>query len=133
SPSPHPSPVNAGESHVGFCKSLLTKGKWILKVASDSEGAADERIWRVLCRPAFRRFMKAFAAGAKIKRPRGVIALDGKALRRGYERGKSHMPTVMVTAWGAQTRMALDNVMEPEKNEGAGDVTSLSGLLFNGV
>ena len=40
---------------------------------------------------AFRRFMKAFAQGAKIKRPRGVIALDGKALRRGYERGKSHM------------------------------------------
>src|SRR5216117_2961079 len=48
-----PSPAKwAGESHVGFCKSLLTKGKWILKVASDSEGAADERIWRVLCRPA---------------------------------------------------------------------------------
>src|SRR5436309_5683853 len=45
-------PRGAGESHVGFCKSLLTKGKWILKVASDSEGAADERIWRVLCRPA---------------------------------------------------------------------------------
>src|SRR5207247_7280656 len=45
-------PSNPGESHVGFCKSLLTKGKWILKVASDSEGAADERIWRVLCRPA---------------------------------------------------------------------------------
>src|SRR5204863_5007655 len=45
-------PSLAGESHVGFCKSLLTKGKWILKVASDSEGAADERIWRVLCRPA---------------------------------------------------------------------------------
>src|SRR6266516_4325834 len=44
--------LRAGESHVGFCKSLLTKGKWILKVASDSEGAADERIWRVLCRPA---------------------------------------------------------------------------------
>src|SRR5439155_14390345 len=47
-----PPPWDPGESHVGFCKSLLTKGKWILKVASDSEGAADERIWRVLCRPA---------------------------------------------------------------------------------
>src|SRR6266571_6109148 len=173
----------AGESHVGFCKSLLTKGKWILKVASDSEGAADERIGEcfadlpdpraenalhdlteilfiallaTLCgatsctdmalfarmkaylwqdvlvlknglpshdtfsrvfrmldpkafETSFRRFMKAFAKGAKIKRPRGVIALDGKALRRGYERGKSHMPPVMVTAWAAQTRMALAN------------------------
>ena len=29
---------------------------------------------------AFQRFMIAFAQGAKIKRPKGVIALDGKAL-----------------------------------------------------
>src|ERR1041385_3646791 len=28
---------------------------------------------------AFRRFMKAFAEGAGIKQPKGVIALDGKA------------------------------------------------------
>ena len=41
----------------------------------------------------------------------GITALDGKALRRGYERGKSHMPPVMVTAWAAQTRMALANVL----------------------
>ena len=47
---------------------------------------------------AFRRFMIAFAEGARIERPHGVVALDGKALRRGYERGKSHMPPVMVTA-----------------------------------
>src|SRR5207247_4245821 len=47
-----PPPLWAGESHVDFCKSLPTKGKWILKVASDSEGAADERICRVLWRPA---------------------------------------------------------------------------------
>src|ERR1700722_14389563 len=46
---------------------------------------------------AFRRFMEASAEGPKIARPKGVIALDGKALRLGYERGKSHMPPVMVT------------------------------------
>src|SRR3990172_9527020 len=44
---------------------------------------------------AFRRFIRAFAEATKIE---GVIALDGKALRRAYERGKSHMPPVMVTA-----------------------------------
>src|SRR5438094_5500425 len=50
------------------------------------------RVFRMLDPKAFetsfRRFMKAFAAGAKIKRPRGVIALDGKALRRTL----SHVP-----------------------------------------
>ena len=69
---------------------------------------------------AFRRFMKAFAEGARIEQPHGVVALDGKALRRGYERGKSHMPPVMVTAWAAQTRMALANVLAPDNNEAAG-------------
>src|SRR5215467_8337225 len=47
------------------------------------------------------------------------LALDGKALKRGYERGKSHMPPVMVAAWAAQTRMALANVLAPNNNEAA--------------
>jgi predicted transposase YbfD/YdcC len=81
---------------------------------------------------AFQRFMKAFAQGAKIERPKGVIALDGKALRRGYERGKSHMPPVMVTAWAAQTRMALANVLAPNNNEAAGALQLLELLQLKG-
>src|SRR5918996_3186390 len=81
---------------------------------------------------AFQRFMKAFAQGANIKRPRGVIALDGKALRRGYERGKSHMPPVMVTAWAAQTRMALANVLAPNNNEAAGALQLIELLQLKG-
>ena len=65
---------------------------------------------------AFRRFMKTFGKTAKIK---GVVALDGKSLRRAYERGKSHMPPLMVTAWSAQTRMALANQLAPNNNEAA--------------
>src|SRR5579872_2852202 len=81
---------------------------------------------------AFRRFMKMFAEGAKIKQPRGVIALDGKALRRGYERGKSHMPPVMVTAWAAQTRMALANVLAPDNNEVDGAMQLIELLQLKG-
>lgn len=81
------------------------------------------RVFRMLDPQAFersfQRFMKVFAKAAKIKRPRGVVALDGKALRRSYERGKSHMPPIMVTAWAAQTRMALANVLAPGNNEAA--------------
>ena len=81
------------------------------------------RVFRMLDPQAFersfQRFMKAFAKAAKIKRPRGVVALDGKALRRSYERGKSHMPPIMVTAWAAQTRMALANTLAPGNNEAA--------------
>ncbi len=77
---------------------------------------------------AFQRFMKAFAEGARIEQPKGVIALDGKALRRGYERGKSHMPPVMVTAWAAQTRMALANVLAPNNNNEAAGALELIEL-----
>src|SRR5215217_4645703 len=80
---------------------------------------------------AFRRFMQAFAQATQIE---GVVALDGKALRRAYERGKSHMPPVMVTAWSAQTRMALANVLAPGNNEAAAaleliDLLSLRGCV----
>ena len=81
---------------------------------------------------AFRRFMKAFAEGARIEQPQGVVALDGKALRRGYERGKSHMPPVMVTAWAAQTRMALANVLAPDNNEAAGAMQLIEILQLKG-
>jgi predicted transposase YbfD/YdcC len=68
---------------------------------------------------AFQRFMKAFFAHLKLQRAKGVIAIDGKALRCAYERGKSHMPALMVTAWGAQSRMALANVLAQDGGEAA--------------
>jgi predicted transposase YbfD/YdcC len=78
---------------------------------------------------AFRRFTAAFAEQVKID---GVVALDGKALRRAYERGKSHMPPVMVTAWAAKTRLALANVLAPGNNEAAGALQLIEMLQLKG-
>ncbi len=79
------------------------------------------RIFRMLdpeaFEAAFRRFMTAFAASAKLGPQEGVVALDGKALRRAYEHGQSHMPRVMVTLWGAQTRMTLASTEALDGNE----------------
>lgn len=80
----------------------------------------------------FRRFMAAFAAGAKLKKTQGVVALDGKALRRAYERGQSHMPRVMVSAWGAQTRMTLASALAPNNNEAAGAMELIALLQLKG-
>jgi predicted transposase YbfD/YdcC len=116
-------------------KAYLWKDVLVLKNGLPSHDTFS-RVFRMLdpkaFETAFRRFMKAFAQGAKIKEPRGVIALDGKALRRGYERGKSHMPPVMVTAWAAQTRMALANVLAPNNNEAAGALQLLELLQLKG-
>jgi predicted transposase YbfD/YdcC len=62
----------------------------------------------------------------------GAGALDGKALRRAYERGQSHMPPVMVTAWSAMTHMALVNVLAPGNNEAAGALQLVELLQLKG-
>jgi len=91
------------------------------------------RVFRILdpksFEDVFRRFTKAFATATRIK---GVIALDGKALRRAYESGQSHMPPVMVTAWSAKTRLALANVLAPGNNEAAGALQLIELLQLKG-
>src|SRR5580692_4805345 len=119
----------------GRMKAYLWQDVLVLKNGLPSHDTFS-RVFRMLdpagFEKAFQRFMKAFAQGSKIKRPKGVIALDGKALRRGYERGKSHMPPVMVSAWAAQTRMALANVLAPNNNEVAGALQLLELLQLKG-
>lgn len=94
------------------------------------------RIFRLLdpkgFETAFQRFMQAFSAQLKIKRPKGVVAIDGKALRCAYERGRSHMPALMVTAWGAQTRMALANGLAGEGGEAAAARAVIALLQLKG-
>ncbi len=95
----------------GRSKEALLRTILVLKHGVPSHDTFS-RVFRILdpksFESVFRRFTKAFATATKIK---GVVALDGKALRRAYERGQSHMPPVMVTAWSAMTRMALVNVL----------------------
>lgn len=91
------------------------------------------RVFRMLDPAAFdkgfRRFTKAFAEAVRIK---GVVALDGKALRRAYESGKSHMPPVMVTAWSARMHLALANVLATGNNEAAGAMQLVELLQLKG-
>ena len=51
----------------------------------------------------FRRFMAAFAKADGIKLT-GVVAVDGKAVRGAYERGKSSTPLHMVSVFATEAR-----------------------------
>ena len=74
---------------------------------------------------AFQRFMQAFAAQVRREGTRegaagaggSVVALDGKALRRCFARGRRHMPALMVSAWGAQARLVLASRLAREGSE----------------
>jgi predicted transposase YbfD/YdcC len=87
---------------------------------------------------AFSRFMKAFAENLpKTEGTPNVIAIDGKALKRAYDTGASHMPRMIVEAWGAQTHMVLASVAAPGRDETQAaqellDLVQLKGAIVTG-
>jgi predicted transposase YbfD/YdcC len=81
---------------------------------------------------AFARFMAAFGEAARIEAPVGVVAVDGKSLRRGCEAGRAHMPPLLVSAWGARTRMVLAQQAAPEGNEVEATLALLGLLSLEG-
>ena len=62
------------------------------------------------------RFAGAFAKQAATAGAR-VVALDGKACRRAYEAGRAHAPALSVTAFAAETRIALAYAPAPGGEE----------------
>jgi predicted transposase YbfD/YdcC len=79
----------------------------------------------------FRRFMAAFAKANGIKLT-GVVAVDGKALRGAYERGKSATPLHMVNVFAAEARMVLASRKAPGRNEAQGALEVLQMLSLEG-
>src|SRR2546429_197374 len=81
---------------------------------------------------AFRSFMAAFAEANGIKLT-GVVAVDGKAVRGAYERGRSATPLHMVNVFATEARMALAACKAPGRNQaqsalGVLEVLSLEGF-----
>lgn len=69
----------------------------------------------------FRRFMAAFAAQCQ-----GVIAIDGKVLRRSFDRASDKSPLHMVSAWGCEQRLVLAQVATDAKSN---EITAVPKLL----
>ena len=74
---------------------------------------------------AFAAFAKAFAGALE-----GVVALDGKAMRRAYERGGRAWPPIVVTAWAAEARTVLGSLKAGAAGDGEAETAvRLIGLL----
>ena len=69
----------------------------------------------------FLRFMEDFAAAA-----RGVIAVDGKTLRRSFDRAANQSPLHLVSAWAVGCRLLLGQVATDEKST---EITAVPKLL----
>ena len=80
----------------------------------------------------FAGFVKALREGLGLDPAKGVVAVDGKRLRRGYERGRACMPPLMVSVWDAETRLSLATRHAPGGDEVAATLAVLKSLALKG-
>ena len=78
---------------------------------------------------AFTAFMTALRAELGLGPAQGVVAVDGKSLRRGYEKGRSYLPPLMVSVWDCQTRVSIAQARAPGGNEVAATLQLLGSLV----
>ena len=72
-------------------------------------------------RAAFQRFMAEFSRLCQ-----GVVAIDGKVLRRSYDTASSKSALHMVSAWGCEQRMVLGQIATDAKSN---EITAVPKLL----
>lgn len=70
---------------------------------------------------AFQRFMAAFSQQCQ-----GVVAIDGKVLRRSFDRASKTSALHMVSAWGCEQRMVLAQIATEAKSN---EITAVPKLL----
>lgn len=80
----------------------------------------------------FARFQAELRAGLGLPSATGVIAVDGKSLRRGYERGRAFMPPLMISVWDAETRLSLASRHAPGGDEIAASLAALKAVTLKG-
>lgn len=78
---------------------------------------------------AFTRFMVAFAKSNRLK---GVVAIDGKALRGAFAKGAKTNPLHLVNVWAAEQRLVLAQRLAPGRNEVAGALEAIKLLSLKG-
>lgn len=83
------------------------------------------RLFRMLdpgqFRDCFQAFMAKFSQGC-----RGVIAIDGKVLRRSFDAASAKSPLHMVSAWGCEQRLVLGQIATDAKSN---EITAVPKLL----
>ena len=83
------------------------------------------RLFRLLdpeqFRTCFQRFMAGFAEAS-----RGVVAVDGKVLRRSFDTASAQSPLHMVSAWACEQQLVLGQIATAAKSN---EITAVPKLL----
>jgi predicted transposase YbfD/YdcC len=81
---------------------------------------------------AFERCLAAIRQELGAPSPAGVVAIDAKSLRRGYEKGRAFMPPLMVNVFETQTRLSIAQARAPDGGEVRATLALLKGLTLKG-
>ena len=80
----------------------------------------------------FQRFMTAFGRQARSE-ARGHVAVDGKSLRRAYDKGRACVPPLVATVFDCDTFMSLSQVVTETGGERAAAIAALDLLSLKGA
>jgi hypothetical protein len=83
------------------------------------------RVFRLLDPLQFQAVFQRFMAGFS-EQCQGVVAIDGKVLRRSFDHAGSKSALHMVSAWGCEQRMVLAQVATDAKSK---EITAVPALL----
>ena len=83
------------------------------------------RLFRMLDPEQFRAVFQRFMAGFS-KQCAGVVAIDGKVLRRSFDKASGKSPLHMVSAWGCEQRLVLAQIATDAKSN---EITAVPKLL----
>jgi predicted transposase YbfD/YdcC len=87
------------------------------------------RVFRLLdpeqFRACFQKFMGEFSRSCQ-NNELGVIAIDGKVLRRSFDKASGKSPLHMVSAWGCEQRLVLAQIATDAKSN---EITAVPKLL----
>jgi len=81
----------------------------------------------------FMRFMAAFGQQARIDMSPKRVAIDGKSLRRAYEKGAAYMPPLVVTAFECETFLSLSEAVSEAGGEAEAAIKAISYLALEGA
>ena len=106
------------------------KGEWFARFLELAHGIPSHdtfgRVFAVLSPPALQAcFLSWIQAVAQVTQGQ-VVAIDGKTLRRSYDRRSAKAAIHMVSAWATHNRMVLGQLRTEEKSN---EITAIPALL----
>ncbi len=107
-----------GRNKLGWLRSFLANG-----IPSHD---TFRRVFMLIDPDAFEACFSAWAQSFAEAFDREVVAIDGKTLRRSFDRGRAQGPLHLVSAWASEQRLALG---QREVDGKSNEITAIPALL----